>query len=189
MNVNKNNKKPIIKKENKENNYPLLLGSGPHLNSYNSYHKNKPKLTLDQCFNSYIKSEYLSGDNKQYCNKCHKLNDCLYTTSIYSTSNILILILNYGKGILFECDVDFNEYIDISNYVQKKESPVNYRLLGIIVHIGPSSMSGHFIAYCRGIEDNQWYKLNDALVTKANFSEIKNIGMPYVLFYENTKNY
>ena len=51
-------------------------------------------------------------------------------------------------------------------------------------------MSGHFIAYCRGIEDkNQWYKLNDAMVSKASFSEIKSVGMPYVLFYENINPY
>ena len=51
-------------------------------------------------------------------------------------------------------------------------------------------MNGHFIAFCRGIEDKeQWYKLNDSIVTKAQFSDIKNAGMPYVLFYENADPY
>ena len=61
--------------------------------------------------------------------------------------------------------------------------------MGIIVHIGPSSMSGHFIAYCRRKENNnqKWYKLNDAFVSEATFSEIKNSGMPYVFFYESDK--
>ena len=182
------------RKNNKDNNYhylrPYFLGSGPNDNSLASNKKPKLKVTLDQCFQSYLKPELLSGDNQQYCNKCHRLNNAYYTNSIYSTSNILILILNYGKGVLFECDVDFDEKINISKYVEKSNGPVNYRLLGIIVHIGPSSMSGHFIAYCRGIEDkNQWYKLNDAMVSKASFSEIKSVGMPYVLFYENINPY
>ena len=170
----------------------LLLGSGPNNNSLSSYKKQKPRLNLYQCFDSSLKPELLTGDNKNYCNRCKKLVDAYYTSNIYTSSNILVIILNYGKGVLFECDVDFDEHLNISKYVEKKEKsvPVNYRLLGIIVHKGPSSMDGHFIAYCRGIENKQkWYQLNDALVSEATFSEIKNSGMPYVLFYENINKY
>ena len=181
---------------NQNCNYPkndlnrFLLGSGPNDHSLSLNNNNKPKVTLNQCFESYLKPEKLCGDNQQYCNNCRGLNESYYTTSIYSSSNILILILNYGKGILFECDVDFDEKINISKFVESKGGPVNYRLLGIIVHIGPSSMSGHFIAFCRGIDDKeQWYKLNDSIVTKATFSDIKKAGMPYVLFYENADPY
>ena len=167
-----------------------LFGSGPNDHSLSLYRRPKPKVTLEQCFQSYLKPDRLSGDNQQFCNKCHRLNDADYFTSIYSTSNILIIILNYGKGILFECDVEFDEKINISKFIENKGCPVNYRLLGIIVHIGPSSMDGHFIAYCRGIENKeQWYKFNDGMVTKASFSEIKSSGMPYVLFYENINSY
>ena len=191
-----NNNKNINNNQNQKNNYsnnnyPFFLGSGPNDYSLSNNKKTKPKITLAQCFESYLQPEFLTRDNKQYCNKCHQLRDSFYYTSIYTSSNILILILNYGKGILFECDVDFDEVIDISKYVEKKESsPVKYRLLGLIVHFGPSSMNGHFIACCRGLEDkNQWYKLNDGLVSKTTFSEIKTIGMPYVLFYENNSPY
>ena len=168
----------------------FLLGSVPNDHALSLYRRPKPKVTLDQCFQSYLKPEKLSGNNQQFCNKCRRLNDADYFTSIYSTSNILILILNYGKGILFECDVEFDEKINISKFVENQGCPVNYRLLGIIVHIGPSSMDGHFIAYCRGIENKeQWYKFNDGMVTQASFSELKNAGMPYVLFYENINSY
>ena len=129
-------------------------------------------------------------DNQQHCNTCHRLNNSYYKTSIYSTSNILILILNYGRGTLFECDVEFDEKINISKYVEAKGCPVNYRLLGIIVHIDTSSMNGHFISFCRGINEKELcYKLNDSFVCKATFSDIKNTGIPYVLFYENTDPY
>ena len=151
-----------------------------------------PKITLEQCFESFILPEYFTGENKQHCNKCGFLTDSLYSTLIYTSPNILILILNYGKGISFQCDVLFDEYINISKYIQAKDSkiPTRYRLLGAIVHIGPSSMGGHFIAFCRGIENNQqWYKLNDSIVSESNFTEIKKVGIPYVLFYENVNSY
>ena len=205
---NNNNRKDIIynnifsrdknkidnKYKNKYNNR-FLLGSGPPKGNFPMSYKtqilsNKPKLNLYQCFESFSKPEILSGENQQYCNSCNQMSNATYITTIYSTCNILILILNYGKGILFECDVDFDEYIDISKYVQQTNiSPVKYRLLGIIVHIGPSSMSGHFIAYCRQ-QDNSWYKFNDSIVSKATFNEIKNSnGIPYVFFYENANPY
>ena len=42
-------------------------------------------------------------------------------------------------------------------------------------------MGGHFIAYCKNSNNCQWYKYNDAIVTKISFTEIT--GLPYVLFY------
>ena len=170
-----------------------LLGSGGPYDNFSYGNINSgPKITLDQCFEEFVQPEYFTGENKQHCNKCGVLSDSIYSTYIYTSPNILILILNYGKGILFKCDVQFDEYINISKYVQAKDSkiPTRYRLLGAIVHIGPSSMGGHFIAFCRGIENNQqWYKLNDSIVSEANFTEIKKVGIPYVLFYENANTY
>ena len=170
-------------------------GGGPYDNylyGNQTNTKKGPKITLDQCFESYLLSEFMTGDNKQFCNKCGVLSNSIYSTHIYSSPNILILILNYGKGILFECDVQFDEYINIAKYIDTKtgDVPTRYRLLGAIVHIGPSSMGGHFIAYCRSIENkDKWFKLNDAMVSEASFSDIKKVGIPYVLFYENAQYY
>ena len=184
---------------NPNSNIPVRLlngkgGYGPYdsLIQQKKVNNNGPKITLSQCFESYLKPDFLTGDNKQYCNRCHVLSDSYYTTHIYSSPNILILILNYGKGILFKCDVLFDEYINIAKYIEAKNTsmPNRYRLLGAIVHIGPSSMGGHFIAFCRGIENREkWYKLNDSLVSESTFSEIKSVGIPYVLFYENVNGY
>ena len=61
-----------------------------------------------------------------------------------------------------------------------------YKLIGVITHLGESSMSGHFIAYCREPLYGTWYKYNDAIVTQVtNFTnEVINFAMPYLLFYE-----
>ena len=194
-----NQKNDFFNMRNSNNNNQFnLLGSGGggpydnYLNENKTKQKEVPKITLDQCFESYLQPENMTGDNKQFCNKCGTLSDSVYSTYIYSSPNILILILNYGKGILFECDVQFDEYINISKYINSKPDkvPTRYRLLGAIVHIGPSNMGGHFISYCRSIENkDKWFELNDAMVSESSFSEIKKRGIPYVLFYENVENY
>ena len=50
-------------------------------------------------------------------------------------------------------------------------------------------MSGHFIAYCKDLWDNNtWYKYNDAMVDLVNNfqSEVIDFATPYVLFYKKT---
>ncbi len=56
----------------------------------------------------------------------------------------------------------------------------------MITHYGESSMSGHFIAYCRDPITNLWHKYNDSIVSDVNnFQyEVINVGMPYLLFYQ-----
>ena len=45
-------------------------------------------------------------------------------------------------------------------------------------------MSGHFIAYCRHRQNNEWYTYNDSFVTKCTESLEYTKGMPYILFYK-----
>lgn len=43
---------------------------------------------------------------------------------------------------------------------------VNYRLKGIIRHIGQSTKSGHYISYVK--HGDQWYKFDDHMVEKKH---------------------
>ena len=80
--------------------------------------------------------------------------------------------------------------INIDKYVNEKNKDANYELIGVIAHIGPSSMGGHFIAYCKSPVDKKWYCYNDAQVTECADPEndINSKGIPYVLFYQRKGN-
>ena len=60
-----------------------------------------------------------------------------------------------------------------------------FGLYTVICHLWPSSMSGHFVAYCRNRIDNQWYLYNDGLVSLCNKKQQYKKGMPYILFYRD----
>ena len=60
-------------------------------NIFNSKGKHNPI-----CY-YYQKAELFTGDNKNYCNICKQLNESLYTPTIFSSPNVLVLILNRGK--------------------------------------------------------------------------------------------
>ena len=51
----------------------------------------------------------------------------------------------------------------------------SYEFYAIIVHIGESTQSGHYIAHARGTEGTNkiWYKMNDKSVEKCSVSELQ----------------
>ena len=137
-----------------------------------------------ECFEYNRKIDLMNGENKMFCDQCNKLCDSNYTTLIYSGPNYLIINLNRGKGAVYECKVIFPEQLNIINYVTFKQGITVYELYAVICHLGPSSMSGHFVAYCKNSVDHKWYLYNDAFVSLCTKPQQYNDGMPYILFYK-----
>ena len=122
-------------------------------------------VNLYECFCYNQKSELFTGDNQNYCNICNQLNNSIYTNKIFVGGNILVLILNRGKGNIFDVKLYFSEIIDITQFVLRKDKPqITYSLYGVITHIGQSGPSAHFVASCKSPIDNKWYRYNDSLV-------------------------
>ena len=143
-----------------------------------------PDVDLYECFEYYGKTDMMIGNNQMFCNICNCLCNALYETSIYSAPNFLIINLNRGKGAVYECNVNFPEQLNLFNFVKYKNGNTVFELYAVICHYGPSSMSGHFIAYCKNRIDKKWYKYNDAIVTVCEKSDEYKNGMPYILFYQ-----
>ena len=143
-----------------------------------------PDVNLYECFEYYSKVDLMNGENQMYCNICNKLFDSFYSTVIYSGPNYLIINLNRGKGAVYQCKVNFPEQLNLINYITYKDGYTVYGLYAVICHLGPSSMSGHFVAYCKNRMDNKWYLYNDAFVNPCTKPQQYNDGMPYILFYK-----
>jgi len=143
-----------------------------------------PDIDLYECFDHYQALLTMNGDNQIYCNECGKLFDAFYGTYLYTMPNYLIINLNRGKNAVYQCNVKFPEILNLYNYVKLNSKNCVFQLQSVICHIGPSSMGGHFIAYCRHYKDNNWYKYNDSTVTKCTSHNEYLNGMPYILFYK-----
>ena len=139
-----------------------------------------------QCFEYDQRICLMSGDNMMYCNRCKRNTNCNMCTNLVYAPNVLIILLNRGKGKQFDIKLNFKEDLDITNYIEMPNSGSLYKLIGVITHLGESSMSGHFIAFCKDPFDNKWYKFNDAIVTPViDFKkEVIDFGMPYLLFFQ-----
>ena len=146
-------------------------------------YNNETPVTINDCFEYNQRCDVYES---YYCNVCNNNNSTAisFTRFLY-TPRVLVINLNRGKGIQFNVKINFDEFIDIKNFVVAKESPYKYELTGVICHFGESGMGGHFIAFCKHFtyQGSKWYKFNDAFVEECTFDDVKTKGMPYVLFY------
>ena len=170
----------------KVNEYCFRTGKRTYYNMNMNNNKN-PDVDIYECFEYYHNIDLMTGDNKMYCNICNCLCDALYGTLLYTAPNNLIINLNRGRGAVYECKVNFPDILNLSNYVKFKESNTLFELYAVICHIGPSSMSGHFVAYCKNRMDKKWYLYNDAFVTLCQNTHDYRKGMAYILFYQVVK--
>ena len=140
-------------------------------------------VNIKDCFEYNQKFDYMSGQNQIYCNKCKQKSNSVNNTALIVGPKVLILNLNRGKGLQFNLKLNFDEYIDINEFIYFKNTPNKYKLIGVVTQFGSQSMSGHFIAFCKSFVDGNWYKYNDSIVALSNFQEAKTTGVPYILFY------
>ena len=178
FNNNSNNNFNFVNNMNNNN-----MNTSPNNNKQN-------KVDIMDCFEFDQKVNIMSGTNAMYCNYCKHTYASSMCTKLATGPEILIIILNRGQGIQFNVKLNFSEKLNLQDYIELKDTGYQYDLFGVITHIGESSMSGHFIAYCKDLWDNNtWYKYNDAIVEKVGDfkTEVVDFAMPYLLFYKKKK--
>ena len=144
-----------------------------------------PDVNILDCFYYYQKIDLMTGDNQMYCNICRNSFNAFYQINLHILPNYLIINLNRGRNAVYECNVIFPEDLDLSSFVDYNGINTMFELYAVICHIGPSSMSGHFVAYCKNRIDHQWYLCNDSIVTLCKSPNEYTKHMPYILFYKS----
>ena len=68
--------------------------------------------------------------------------------------------------------------------------PQNYRLYAVVMHIGSSCHSGHYVTYARA-PNRRWYEFDDIRVREVGVRQVINAKSAYMVLYEldqeNTK--
>ena len=157
-------------------------------NNVNSNFNNT--ITIKDCFKYY---EFPTFLNDYYCNICRNQGNCKYTNKLSVLPNILIIILNRGKGLEFNVKLSFeNENLGLAKYVEYCKDETIYELIGMVTHYGESSANGHFVARCKSPIDGEWYLYNDQIVKNIGYFNNESFaqGNTYILFYKkiNFKN-
>ena len=162
--------------------YKLSLNQ---MNNFNNIIENNT-VNIYDCLDYERKENLMDGTNMMYCNYCRVTCNSKMSTHLCTGPEILIIILNRGKGKQFDVKINFDEQLNLSNYIYMKNTGCFYNLIGVITHIGQNGMGGHFIAYCKNPIFNTWNKYNDSIVSPVNNfkSDVIDFAMPYLLFYQ-----
>ena len=148
--------------------------------------ENINKINIYDCFYYYQNKKTSNKENKIFCKRCNQLTEFINRYKLFNAPNILIIILNRAKGDSYNIKIEFQEKIELTDFIQFKQNKVIYNLYSVVTHLGKNGDEGHFVASCKNLIDNLWYKYNDSSIKKINNiqQEVLDFGKPYILFYQ-----
>ncbi len=79
--------------------------------------------------------------------------------------------------------ITFPFLLNLSPYILGNDSTSKYKLFAVANHLGSSIHSGHYTAYCRDIDTDNWFCYNDCNVSPIAENKIVS-NKAYVLFYK-----
>ena len=135
----------------------------------------------------FYKKELLCQNQKyqNFCKNCSKFCDSKFSSKIFLSPNILIIIIEREKYNKTPIKLDFTETIDITEFVLIKEvSKLIYNLYAVISSKNNGN-SNNFVASCKSPIDKKWYRYDDEKVYPINNidKEVIEFGTPQILFY------
>jgi ubiquitin C-terminal hydrolase len=163
-------------------------------------------ISLDQCFEHFIKPERLDEQNMWYCSNCKEHVRAMKTMQLARLPNILVIHLKrFEFKMSFRRDkldmlVDFPlEGLDMDKHCASAAElsslvddrvPAVYDLFGVTNHFGRMGF-GHYTAFARGWNEtelsDEWTNFDDSRVQSAGIGdEARRLVVSpsaYVLFY------
>ena len=76
-------------------------------NNFNNFGYDNNEINIYDCFYYDQRINYLTGQNNMYCNYCGQTCPSSIKTILYTGPQILIIILNGGKGIQYRVKIKF----------------------------------------------------------------------------------
>lgn len=149
-----------------------LLLQDPELDAKrkNRAQRRKNGITLEDCLDEFGKEEVLSEQDTWYCPRCKEHRRATKKFELWKTPDILVMHLKRFSSGQFRRDkldvfVDFPvENLDLSSRVIETEDGKEeiYDLFAVDDHWGGLG-GGHYTAYAKNFNDNQWYEYNGKL--------------------------
>lgn len=135
------------------------------------------------CLEYDSKVDLMYEDNSIYCKYCnlnfnHSINAFLTTGP-----EILIILLNRGLGNEFNFHVNFYENLNLTNFIEYKNTGSLYKLIGVISYV-----DDNMVAFCNDPINNFWHKYKDEIVEEVKDfkKEVIDQGIPFLLLYQKS---
>lgn len=147
----------------------------------------------------FLREEVLDGENAYKCEKCSKKTRATKKYSIRSAPNILVIQLkrfDFSYAGKLSHFVTYPETLNLKSFMTDEQPSLglngscaqnlNYKLYGVLVHLGYTSHSGHYFSYVLG-PNNVWYKADDQRISPVETRDAL-AQHAYILFYAKLKD-
>jgi len=146
---------------------------------------NMSNITLYDCFNMFVSSEQIKGDNGWYNESTKEKEDAQKRITFWNFPKILVIALKrFSHDGMHKINdlVDFPlENLNLNAYVKGyKPEQYLYHLYGVCNHIG-SVNGGHYTSFVRNA-CGEWIHYNDTYVQKISQQNVVSPSA-YCLFY------
>ena len=164
-----------------------LINLNPQLNTQQlqlniNCFNNMNSVTIYDCFDFSNQVQNLTGENAIPCDICKNLSSSYYQSVICTPPEILILIFDRSQKTNIK--LEFIEDLNLSNYIEKAENTgYLFKLIGVV---SQEQEKGNYIAYCKNLNNQQWFKYNNDSVSQINNfkTQIVDSGVINILFYQ-----
>eukprot|EP01102_Stenamoeba_stenopodia_P009014 TRINITY_DN2643_c1_g1_i1.p1 TRINITY_DN2643_c1_g1~~TRINITY_DN2643_c1_g1_i1.p1 ORF type:complete len:939 (-),score=214.91 TRINITY_DN2643_c1_g1_i1:15-2783(-) len=158
--------------------------------------KEKKGVTLYDCINLFNSNERLGPNDPWYCPSCKEHRRAWKKFDLWRLPKVLIIHLKrfqYTRafrekiGIMIDFPVtnlDLTPYLmpESPNLKSTSSPQALYDLFAVSNHSGGLG-GGHYTAFAKNADDNEWYDFNDSSCKKTTASSVKT-SAAYVLFYQ-----
>ena len=138
-----------------------------------------------ETFDLYTLMDHFHRATIQYgysCRTCGTLNSTKKKISIIALPRVLVILLSRFQGLQkIDKHVRLTAQTSIKYNIDGNEYNKEYRIMGIVVHTGPTIQRGHYIAYVRSGE--RWFQINDHIVSAVRWSTVRK-QKAYLIFFE-----
>ena len=123
--------------------------------------------------------EILDGENSYHCSHCNalrKVERCYLINKYPQTLHLQLMRFNYNASTMLRTKdtsfVKFDDELTLFNLAGNEgHTSRKYILSGIILHVGESTQSGHYIAVIR--RGDKWLTFNDDVVSESSTLNLK----------------
>ena len=161
-----------------QNRFNTIVGNREFINESNV-------VNIKDCF-AFMSNEKFQN---MFCNNCKGFYPFSYNQKLSFAPIIMIIFINRLKRVDLEMKFEFDEYLDINQFIDFKTIGSSYKLIGVIVSLDEHGRDKRFIAFCRSPIDQKWYKYDDMEVTLVSDSNEEILkSNPSILLYEKINN-
>ncbi|KAK3916045.1 Ubiquitin carboxyl-terminal hydrolase 48 [Frankliniella fusca] len=129
--------------------------------------------TLGDSLAEFLHEEKLEGANRYHCAVCGDKQDATRCIRLHSLPPVLHLqllrfVYDRSKGHKKKLNsvIHFPETLDMSEYIGLPPGSKVYNVSAVLLHMGSSAYSGHYIAHIKDSSTGSWHKYNDESVEK-----------------------